>query len=503
MKLKIYQIVLLLGIALMVACNNEWVQPTDDYAKGYAVCSIDAKLEIPQTNIGDTLIFYDLSMGVVDRLWDIPHNATLIEGQLTEDYISLTFNTSEVVDVTLNSTMVGDVEYTQTFTINVLEELQANFYMSYFVPTEELDDNGDIVYDEVILDTLSKFEMEAAQYELKFASIGPGTPYYYDWVLDGSAEERIYTSSDSTAYANYYVEGVYDVMLITSRTSPWGCDTVFVKDFLTITTPTSPVTVRSIEQNSSDQIVVSFTSAMPTPVSTAVDEFVVNRNGDIMTPTAITLNPDNITQYLIDIDGGMWNGDDVTVSYEGESVLGLAGNELSQFTDYVATPLIVNLITNGDMESDDLLPVVYSGWDEGSYTNGSVSEDIVHTGTRSYHFQVAAGESRTLRSNISADIYLAANTDYVFEYYWYGVELYKWASCSLGARSWFDFGVTWNACWVDPIGEWKLQRSNVFQVPEGVEASNSYYWEFGPDGNGIDVYLDDFAVYEYKTHKTE
>lgn len=511
MKRIKYQI-LLIAIAMMVGCNNDWVQPTDDYALGYAVCSIDAKTEIPQCNMGDTLIFYDLSMGVISSLWTLPESTTLIAGELDEDYIAARFEESGIYQVDLNSTLIGDVDYSQTFYVNVLEELQSTFIMAYMSDTGDTDDDGEPIYEEIRLDSLDRFTMEAAQYELTFASVGPGSPYYYDWVLEGSDNEWVEKATDSVHVANYYTMGTYDVMLVTSRTSPWGCDTLLVKDFITITAPTSDVKVRGIAQNESDQIAISFTSAMPTPSVSVLTDFEVIRNGVSMTPTAIALNSKDITQYLLTIDGGMWNGDEVTVSYTGTTIEGLAGNSLATFENVEAEPLIVNLIANGDFESDDNLPILISRttWTEMDYCDGiGISTDQAYSGDRSFYYYVPAnaesdGVGRCLRPASGDYFYMERGVDYMFEYRWYATTLYAWASFGLECSSWM-YSVTTvsgsTALWTDPIGEWK-QNSAIINIADYEEAEqNSYFYSLGHDASELSVYLDDIRLYEYKKHE--
>lgn len=504
MKHIINNILLLSGVVSMASsCTKEYVQPSPDYAKGYAVCSIDAKLDTPMTNPGDTIYFKDLSMGVENREWVFPDNATILYGDSKAETVAATFTTPGFTSVQLNNRLIGDVDYNPVFNFNVLEILQADFRMSYARPTGEYDANGVAICDTIVLDTLDKFTMEAGQYDLQFAAVGPGQPFYYYWDLEGSAEKVISVSEDSLATAHYYLEGTYDVEFIASRTSPWGCDTVRVEDFITITKPTTNVKIRSIDQNSKDQIVMSFTSAMNAPASSTKSDFSVTRNGVAMDILSLAINPDDITQFIIEIDGGMWCGDDVTVSYNGDGITGLAMNVLDPFTDVEANPLINNLIPNASFESDDNEPAVYADWtvvDDDLY--GHFSTDVAHTGKRSYYFMMPTDYAPTLnlRNQEAADFQLKPGTTYSYSYWVYGLRG-SWGGSGIDARAWFDVGA-WIACYIggDQTGQW-LKMEKIFTLSTEADSANSYFWSLGNDGGGCERYVDDFLLYEYKRHE--
>lgn len=529
---NIFKILSLSSLVLLGACSKEYEAPTAEYAFPFSSTNVKSKMK---ANLDTEYAFSDLSLGVNSRAWrfgtlnegvivdslsngdkvqytgeeldsrvtftdDYSDYVTFVEGDQLSDQVVVKFTKPGVCVVNLRNTLVDpSLNLDISYPVNVLDSIQLSFIgKSADLENPETDT---IRFDSKVDPSIS---LEAGS-EVIFESTTLGLPTDYEWTLDGSDEgvvtNKLWLDTDVIqATAHYYVPGTYDVQIIGSRTEPWGQDTLVLENYITITPSNKSASVASIEQTEDESLILYCTLPLKTETISA-DKFSVTRNGAPVEVTSLKAVTGFSTRMEMEIDGGAWNGDEILVSYTG-GIKTLVDTDLEAFTDMAFTPLIVNLIPNGDLELDTDLPLLYSGWDVVSDpATLSLSTEIFQSGLRSMKYVQQPGSGLVIRSNPTADFVLEAGKQYMFEYSFYGIVAGRWAQCMLEGRpTWFDFGISSNACWVGSVGEWTKQ-AKVFTMPETAPAGNTYFWNFQPDGNGMEVYLDDFMVYEYKKHE--
>lgn len=154
-----------------------------------------------------------------------------------------------------------------------------------------------------------------------------------------------------------------------------------------------PAKLTSINMTPEDKLELTFSSKLSEASLSTDCGLIVMRNDVAMTITDIAVGS---TSYKVVIgigDGGIWNGDDVKVSYTTGTLETPGGNPVVAITDNVVdgvaavyAPYNHNLIPNGDFEDASPLPVVFNQWSP--YTG----ESFISFPTSSFGGAVASGE---------------------------------------------------------------------------------------------------------------
>ncbi len=477
---------------LFVSCNV-YETPSESFSFATVVSSVNSSNVV---NVRDILTFQDISQGIVSRKWNIT-NAEFVKGDSITAKVKIRFMKPGVQQVHLLASFIkSDYNLDTTFTITVLDTITANFNAM---------SNG------IIYTSKQRITAEAGSGPITFTADCGGFPVYYRWFLKGSAEEGFFGRDLTKVEANYYLPGKYDAMLVASREQPWGLDTILIKEYLTILPSTKPASVQRILQTSDDKLEVAFNLGMKAPAVADITAFKVMRNNIPVSIKSLTLKSGDFTRFIMEIDGGVWNGDDVMVSYANGSVQSVVNTALSAFSDIAFTPYNANLILNPGFESGSWSKAFYNNnW--GILENAGISTTQVHSGSQSVYMEAPSSVGGMM---LEGDDYkgitgFRTNKSYKMEFWVYNKTLASYAEFGLNIidgsnwetiiKSWTGgtaAGVTKDQ-WVKLSFNFKPNNPVDPNMVVKADSDKGRLWFY--ISSNFKGYIDDFMLYEIKRH---
>ncbi|MEL6590317.1 MAG: hypothetical protein AAFQ68_09565, partial [Bacteroidota bacterium] len=245
--------ILLMGV---LSCKKEYIPPAnDDFSDAVAGASGRNKIER-----GTSTSFIDISQGVVNRTWEIPSSASIINLDGKEpselDIIFVQFDEPGMHTVRLISEFKdSNVKLDTIFEVNVLDYVQTSI---------------DVVsinagFFEETPDQITMYEGGI----ISFADSSEGAPNRRLWLFEGGdpakaggidiTEDELVKGID----VQYPEIGLYDVTLISWRQFPDGePDTLVLKDYVNVVENVDPPEIVSITEDEDGIIHVNYNLAM-------------------------------------------------------------------------------------------------------------------------------------------------------------------------------------------------------------------------------------------------
>ncbi|MEN9918915.1 MAG: hypothetical protein RL662_1351 [Bacteroidota bacterium] len=479
---------LVLLAPIFIQCN-EYENPSDEFSYGAIANNFKGK----EVNINAIYTFQDLSHGVITRTWDFGTDTEFVEGDAQSDHVKVRFTKAGQRYIRFNATYIDNAyKYDTTYVINVLDLVKADFVAKV----------NDITYT-----SSQSITLQAGSGVVSFQSKSDGVPAYYQWIMEGSAEGTLEGGADLTSInTNYYLPGKYDVKLIASRDEPWGADTIVVKNYVTITPTNKTARIQSIVQTQDEKLQLAFNLAMKEPKTSDISSFTVVRNGANATIKSLSINTSDATKFVMEIDGGVYNGDDLKVSYTPGSITSQLNTTLESFTSIRFIPIVKNLITNPGFENGT--------W--GNATDGvwavipgcGLRTDIVHSGTHSYYINNTSTSGRLVVDESLLVINgLREDKNYVLNFWIYNQTSVSDAECGVRITqekpSWIEICKNWLGAGTNysdiSFNEWKEITVKFGPAhSEKIRANTDngrlqFYFSSGFKG-----YIDDFNFCEIK-----
>ena len=469
-------------IAGLWSCR-EYEPPTAEYAFPYMTNNINYSRVV---NIQDSATLWDLSRGVINRQWSFSKKIDYVTGDNVSEKIVIRFMESGDCRVNLKCDFFDpSVNLDMTFFVSVLDSVKADFTLSY-------NDNINVGHNQQV-----SFD---AGTTVTFKSISTGNPTNYEWLLPGSMEKEIQTTASSVT-ADYLTPGMYDARLIAYRTTPKGRDTLVLKNFIEVKRVIIPAQVQSIEQDEEDRLVLRFNIPMNAPTFANKDQFTVTRNGVNVPIVSLTKHATQSTFYIMEIEGGVWNGDDVKVSYANPGAGGVTSEmdtDLVDFVDFAFTPLNKNLIVNPGFESGLQWNLIYNTTTWGILENCGIRSNITHSGNYSCYFDNATPNGGLMfGANYSLNI--KAGEKYYIEFWiYYTADPGGYHECRFEVesssyaypiRQYFVLTDIPRNQWVKMSGTATASTDNTEQSSAGIRFIS-----------GFRGYVDDYLMYRVKKH---
>lgn len=267
----------------------------------------------------------------------------------------------------------------------------------------------------------------------------------------------------------------------------------------------------SIAAAEDETIVMSFNQEMNAPSSVGESGVTITRNGSAATITSIAKD---VNKLIVTIDGGAWNGDDILMSYSGAGLTTTSGAAVPTLTDEVVEPYIVNLVTNGDLESADADSPIWSytttTWSLTDPQYMSIEEAL--DGNKYMKAYIPDGVTVSEIYSQSAKITMKYDTEYMYEYRYYvatpkpeAVDPYNYTNTYIeNDNTWATFnynyiGVTTSS------SDWQ-SYAGTFTFTDRPAADTEATEYLGvlklmKLDSEIEIYFDDFKLYEYKRHE--
>lgn len=480
---------LLVLLALMFVQCNEYENPSDEFSYGAIANNFKGK----EVNINTIYTFQDLSHGVTTRTWDFGADTEFVEGNAQSDHVKVRFTKAGQRNIRFDATYINNAyKYDTTYVINVLDLVKADFAVKV---------------DGVTYTSSQPITLEAGSGVVSFESKSDGSPAYFQWIMIGSAEGKFEGGADfSSINTNYYLPGKYDVKLIASRDEPWGADTIVVKNYVTITPTTKTAKIQSIVQTEDEKLKLAFNLAMKAPQASDISSFTVVRNGSNATIKSLSLDATDATKFVMELDGGVYNGDDVKVSYTPGNITSLLNTALDGFSAISFDPIIKNLITNPGFENGTWGNATDGAW--ATIPGCGLKTDIVHSGTYSYYINNTSTSGRLMvDESLLTMSGLRERKNYVLEYWVYNQTSVQDAECGVRITqekpSWIEICKNWLGAGTNysdiSFNEWKKVTIKFgSSYPDKINADTDngrlqFYFSSGFKG-----YIDDFKFYEIK-----
>ena len=302
----------------------------------------------------------------------------------------------------------------------------------------------------------------------------------------------------------------------------------------------------SVNMTLEEKLILTFSSDISSSSISNECGLSVKRNDVDVTITDVTLGP-NPFEVIVAVDGGIWNGDDVKVSYSASGLLKTTnGNSLSEVVDNVVgeknipyTPYNHNLIPNGDFEYDSPLPLPFTQW------NTYVGEEEFISYPTPFELQPASGNRMMkiwltdkvldpgARVCTSPNLKLKVGSTYKGIAHFYGAgPIYLEKDLSKGSYyshinicpvntqgKWWDtpLATLWFGGEYD-VNKWRVEDNKQLTVLKGVNAGSNYFVPDAYDLTGLteipvyisfpvpknfesQLYFDNVQLYEYKKHE--
>ncbi len=144
-----------------------------------------------------------------------------------------------------------------------------------------------------------------------------------------------------------------------------------------------PVITGDIVQQEDGGIVIQFSRDLAEPSSSIATQFSLNVEGEAFSVTAVTLNPDNLTQLVLSTDAEIPERALATLSFMAGGLQSDVNGEVASFSNISVVPFSKNLFTeNSGFERGNLTGFV--PFEESEVF--AISEEVVHTGKYSLKF---------------------------------------------------------------------------------------------------------------------
>ncbi|MEM6344399.1 MAG: hypothetical protein AAF927_10990 [Bacteroidota bacterium] len=315
----------------ILGCKKEYIPPANsDFSDAVAGASGENRIER-----GNSTSFIDISQGVVNRTWEIPESASIVNLEGKEpaelDIVFVQFDEPGLQTVRLISEFKdSNVKLDTTFEVTVLDYVDASIDVV----------NIDAGFFE---ETPTQIEM----YEggiITFADSSAGAPNRRQWFFEGADPAKaggIDVTEDGLvqSIAVQYPEiGIYDVTLISWRQFPTGePDTIVLEDYVNVIKNIDPPSIVNITEDEAGIIHLNYNLAMKMS-GDLIPNFSLMVDDTMMTITEISINPaDN---RVIDITPAMDidHISKVELSYDGNG-------DLSRVNDVAAEAFMDEVVS--------------------------------------------------------------------------------------------------------------------------------------------------------------
>ncbi len=347
-----------LSALALIQCSDKYEQPSPDYSKGMMETNFNDGSKV---NIGEYVSLIDLSQGVVNRLWSVDDDAYFVLGDETTDRVDIAYTEPGTKYITLNNTFLdADLSFENTVYLTVLKNVKVDVTATHILLPDDpmteapdLNDDGEIEDSSLVTIDYTPITISTGEF-VDFLAVTEGQPSNYIWNLEGSDIEEGEYDSSRIVRAGYYAAGTYDVEITAYREYPDGEDTILLEDFITVVPSDKSGIFRSAVVNEDETITASFTQQMEA-LGLGANGFTVKRNGVPVEITSAALSSSSLTKVVLTVSGGIWSGDEVSLSYDGSALTTLAGNPVDSFDDVDIETYYVNLITNGTFDTEELI----------------------------------------------------------------------------------------------------------------------------------------------------
>ena len=363
--------------------------------------------------------FGDVSPGVESRTWTFPAGVVDIidsddDNTSTEANVKTVFNQIGVFEVNLKQTFkedafVGNSQQGRNLDTNiivtVLDSITVQLEGNYINP------DGTIG---AALDFSNNAENEIpAARSVRLRWIGDGEPRIISWDFE-RADPTTFVSMDSTIDVKYKFLGTFDLMVIGSRSRPFGVDTLFLENFMKVVPSTDPVVVEEVTDQDG-HIAVVFSRELEAATLEATDFSIsVYNDGGLITDnfTNISLDPVDGNIVLIDLGGEtIYNDDSISVSFTDGTLISTDGVLADPFSDGLLAFQKENILaTNSNFDygfetSSSSNWVFPTGWNAewGLYTM-NITSDNVYEGNNSAYIEIEANGNMVLQQNDLSDM---------------------------------------------------------------------------------------------------
>ncbi|WP_152285419.1 hypothetical protein [Flavicella marina] len=291
-------------------------------------------------NVNGILSFGDVSAGVVSRKWTFPNGVADIldtpnDTVSTLSKVKTQFKVVGEHNVKLHQEFYKDAYDGTVLKGSVLDTtivVKVLPFVSGNIVANVLDADGNIVRELTVADDI-KNEVSAGS-TIRYSYQMEGEPQIFNWQFEGG--DPAVFEENTEVDVKYKKLGVYDVQFIARRERPFGGDTIYVKDFLSIIPSTEPVLLDKVYQQENG-VALEFSREIDVNTLNKDDFNVVIQNGgNTINPTieSAVINPDEANIILLNLASeSVYSNDNVTISYiQGEL----------QSTDFVKVESIVD-----------------------------------------------------------------------------------------------------------------------------------------------------------------
>ncbi len=398
-----------------------------------------------------------------------------------------------------------------TFVVDVYDTIQSALKV-FYEDVEIADANVNFDQQVFLADSASWPTIEIMAGEsLKFVDMTTvGRPTDRTWYFNGGNPS---TSTDSAAVAYFYKLGTFYSRLVCSRTGnniPAGYKMKYVPLKVKVNKSNLPFELTGNIVEAEDETIKISVSGEVKAFSGLEDNFTVhvtNPNGfdqDIAVQSA-KVSSSNGTIIELSLAEPIYNSDNITVSYVGNTIQSLDQRDLAAFTDVSVAMYKPNLVSDSGFESGGGMWQTPPTYDSSRIPTGlaEYSTDIVKDGAYSMHAVKTVDDANTAFGNSGSFVLEAGETyDYSFDYYVANDGGAVWESRISLANDdgtvndgkiyggWFNPSIT---------GQW-ANKSAQFKG-DGQKYTVAFLIYKG--GASIDVYFDNFVVYKYEARPTE
>lgn len=340
-------------------------------------------------NINGILSFGDVSAGVVNRKWTFPNGVADIldtpnDTVSTLSKVKTQFKVVGEHNVKLHQEFYKDAYDGTVLKGSVLDTtivVKVLPFVSGNIVANVLDADGNIVRELTVADDI-KNEVSAGS-TIRYSYQMEGEPQIFNWQFEGG--DPAVFEENTEVDVKYKKLGVYDVQFIARRERPFGGDTIYVKDFLSIIPSTEPVLLDKVYQQENG-VALEFSREIDVN-SLNKDDFnvVIENGGSTINPMieSAVINPDEANIILLNLASeSVYSNDNVTISYTQGDL---------QSTDFVK----VDNIVDRDLVYEKTNILVDSGYDY-SFENSSLDmwKNLGWGGFETYTFNITESQAQ-------------------------------------------------------------------------------------------------------------
>ncbi|RJE72417.1 hypothetical protein BGP76_00035 [Reichenbachiella sp. MSK19-1] len=371
----------MLAMMILAACGEELNSP-EVVIPSHRVIKVSQSANGNIINAGGAIDFADVSQGVVAREWTFSNeDHIVIEGDVTEEQLKVTFNQVGDYEVNLHQEFKSDAysgkgttpigqSLDTAFSVTVMPkveviEMKANLLDATGTVGREIDLNPDVPTDIPFGSVI------------RYTYVAEGSPTQISGDLNG-AELVDEDPANSTFDVKYIeLEKVYSMSPIFTRPMPQSSDTLVFTDFVKCVRSSDPVTLTELASQE-NFVSIEFSRGLD-PTSIKSEEFsiaVTTAGGGTLMPVFdAAISPSNASVVLLTMTSEQFYSDDqVTVTYSGTSLETADKAKVSSFADEESMVIEVNILEESgydySFESSGITWVAgTTAWLGGDFTN--------------------------------------------------------------------------------------------------------------------------------------